>query len=286
MDNWIKAGKITAECIELGRGMVKVGVKLLDVAEAIEKKIIDSGARPAFPVNISINEVAAHDTPSIDDGRVFCEGDLVKIDIGVCVEGAIGDAAVSVDLGDHEKLIKASEEALKEAIKVVKLGVELREIGKKIDEVIGGFGFKPIRNLSGHGLDLYKIHTGMSIPNYDNKDNRELEEGYVAIEPFATTGGGKVVEGKGSGIYRLQSKKNTRTGLARDLLKFISKEYGEMPFAKRWLKGRKGLDFALNVLEKEGILYQYPLLVEGSKGIVSQAEHSLFVGEEVKVLTE
>jgi len=285
MEDWIKAGKITAECINYAKELVGVGLSYLETAEKIEKNIFDLGGKCAFPVNISVNEIAAHDTPFMDDKRVFKEGDLVKIDIGVSVNGAIGDSAVTIDLGDNKELVKASEKALSEAIKVIKLGVELREIGKKINEAIKSFGFNPIKNLSGHGLDRYKVHTGLNIPNYDNLDNKGLERGYIAIEPFATTGGGKIAEGKRSGIYKLEKVKPVRNNLARDLLKFISKEYQTLPFAKRWLKSFKALNFSLNALEKEGIIKEYPLLVESSKGMVSQAEHTLYIGKEVKVLT-
>lgn len=286
MENWEKAGKIAKECLELGKSLVKVDASLLEVAEEIEKKIFDLGGKTAFPVNLSINEIAAHDTPGINDERVFKKGDLVKIDIGVCVDGAIGDTAATVDLGNNKELVKASEGGLKEAIKIVKLGVGLNEIGKVIEETIKKFGFNPIKNLSGHGLDLYKVHSGFNVPNYDNGDESELEEGYIAIEPFATNGGGKITEGKPSGIYRIERLKSTRNIIARNLLKFLSEEYKTLPFAKRWLKDKKGFEFALSALEKEGILYQYPLLVESSNGMVSQAEHSLFVGEKVKVLTK
>lgn len=287
MEDWIRAGKITAECLKLGREMINVNASLLDVAEAIEKKIHDSGAKTAFPVNISINEIAAHDTPEADDERVFKQGDLVKLDVGVCVNGAIGDAAISVDLGGNEKLILASKEALDGAIKIIKSGVKLNEIGAVIEAKIKGLGFNPVKNLSGHGLDDYKIHSGFNIPNYDNKDLMELKEGmYIAIEPFATDGGGKIEEGKPSGIYRIERIKPTRNVLARNFLQFLEKEYKTLPFTKRWLKDKRGVNFSLNILEKEGILYQYPLLVESSKGIVSQAEHSLFVEKDgAKVLT-
>jgi methionyl aminopeptidase len=287
MDDWEKAGKIAAECLGLGKKLIKVDNSLLNVVEAIEKKIYDSGAKTAFPVNISINEIAAHDTPRVDDERVFKEGDLVKLDVGVCFNGAIGDAAVSIDLGNNKKLIQASEEALNEAIKVIKAGIKLNEVGKAIETKIKSFGFNPIKNLSGHGLGRYKVHTGFNIPNYDNKDLMEIEEGmYIAIEPFATKGGGRVEEGKGSGIYRIEMVKPTRNIFARNLLKFLNEEYKTLPFTKRWLKDRKGVDFALNNLEKEGILYQYPLLIESSKGIVSQSEHSLLVKKDgSKILT-
>ena len=288
MDDWEKAGKITAECLELGKKLIKVDASLLEVAEAIEKKIYDSDAKTAFPANISINEIAAHDTPNIEDKRVFKKGDLVKLDVGVCFNGAIGDAAISMDLGDNKKLIQASKEALDEAMKIIKAGVKLNEIGKVIETKIKSFGFNPIKNLSGHGLDEYKIHTGFNIPNYDNKDLMEIEEGkYIAIEPFATNGGGRVEEGKGSGIYRIENIKLTRSTIARDLLKFLAEEYKTLPFARRWLKDKKGVDFALGILEREGILYHYPMLVESSGGLVSQAEHSLFVDKDgVKVLTK
>ena len=280
MDDWIKAGKIAAEVLEYGKKLIKVNEPLLDVAEKVEAKIISFGGKPAFPVNISANYIAAHYTAYKDDKTRFNEGDLIKLDVGVHVNGAIGDNALTIDLGNNEDLVKASREALNEAVKIAKEGTEVREIGYVIQSKIQEFGFSPVINLSGHKMDLYKVHAGLTIPNYDNRDKTKLEKDFViAIEPFATDGEGKVIEGKGSDIFRLLNKKSVRNEHARRILREIEK-YDGLPFAKRWINSPMK-DLAFNILEREKVIHQYPQLIESSRGLVSQAEHTVIIGKGV-----
>ncbi|MBM3200364.1 type II methionyl aminopeptidase [Candidatus Woesearchaeota archaeon] len=288
MDDWEKAGKIAGEALHYGKKLVKVDASLLEVAEKIEAKIVELGGKPAFPVNLSINHIAAHYTPLPGDESRFSEGDLVKIDIGAHVNGAIGDTAASVSLGGNENLIKASEEALHSALRIITPGIKLGEIGAVIQEKIKSYGFVPIVNLSGHGLDIYNLHTGITIPNYGNNDERKLVDGQIiAIEPFATSGEGRIIEGKPSGIYRLENLRQVRDSNARKLLKFLAEEYKTLPFAKRWVvKKFPAAGFALRVLENERVLHQYPQLPENTKAPVSQAEHSVKVGEKPIILTK
>lgn len=288
MENWEKAGKIAGEALEFGKNLVKANAELLEVAEKIEEKIIILGGKPAFPVNLSINHIAAHYTPYPLDETRFKEGELVKIDVGVHVEGAIGDTACTVDLGNNKELTKASEEALKEAIKMFTPGTKIGEIGKKIQITIQTYEFTPVINLSGHKIELYRLHSGTTIPNYDNGDKNVLKEGEVyAVEPFATNGDGRIIEGKASGIYRLNNTKPVRDPTIRKIIAFIADEYKTMPFAKRWVvKKFKNANYALNLLENQGILHQYPQLPEKAKGLVSQAEHTVIVGEKPKITTK
>jgi len=288
MDDWEKAGKIAGEALEFGKKLIKVDVPLLEVAEKVEQKIIDLGGKPAFPVNLSTNHIAAHYSPFPRDESKFSEGELIKIDVGAHVNGAIGDTAATVDLGNNKELVKASEEALKTAIEMFKPGTRLGDIGKAVYEKIGEFGFVPIVNLTGHGLDLYNLHAGIAVPNYNNEDDTELKDGQIlAIEPFATDGKGKILEGKASGIYKLEQVKPVRDMNSRKVLKFIEEEYKTLPFAKRWVvKKFPTAGFAFRILENEKILHQFPQLPEISKGMVSQAEHTVQVGEKPKILTK
>ena len=101
-----------------------------------------------------------------------------------------------------------------------------------------------------HLLKEYKVHGELTIPNYDNGDNTSLKEGMiVAIEPFATTGEGIVVEGKPSSIFRLEHKKPTRDANARKAIEFIENEFKTLPFSKRNLNIPMRY-FVLNLLEK------------------------------------
>ncbi len=286
--DWIKAGEIAKEAREFGKKICKENMLHLDIAEKIENKIREIGGRPAFPVDVSINNIAAHATPMIGDKSVLTKGDLVKLDIGVHVNGCISDTAVTVEINSekYSKLVKASEEALEEALKIVKAGIAVREIGRVIQQTITKNGFSPVRNLSGHGLELYEVHVNPTIPNYDNGDNTKLEVGQkIAIEPFATTGNGQVKDGKPAGIYALIEKKPTRVDSARKVLGYIEKEFKTLPFALRWIKIPNAA-FALKILERDGIIKQYTVLPEVSNGIVSQAEHTVIVEKDgCRVLT-
>jgi methionyl aminopeptidase len=290
--NYKKAGEIAKQVKEYAKQIAKPKTPLLELAEKVEAKIHELGGVPAFPVNLSINEIAAHYTPSHDD-KTLASG-LLKIDLGVHVNGCIADTAISFDLEDSEenkKLINASEKALNIAIDHVKNSKEnskLNEIGSKIKIQIESLGFYPIINLSGHSLDDYQIHAGLTIPNCDNNNSQELKEGAFAIEPFATTGLGQVYEGKPSGIYNLQKFSNTRDTFTRKVIQFINENYKTLPFASRWLVkefGSRALT-SLALLKQQGLLHEYPQLVEKSHKKVSQAENSFIIyNGKVEVLT-
>ncbi len=283
LEKYRKAGVILREVRKNAELRVKKGAKLLDVANAIEAEIVEKGGKPAFPVNISINQEAAHDTPGLEDVREFGD-DMVKVDIGVHVDGYIADTAVTVDLSGNPDLVKASRTALEQAIKVVKPGVNTGEIGAVIEETIEGFGFKPVYNLTGHGLERFVQHSEPAIPNKRIGQGVTLEAGQViAIEPFATNGIGIVVEGPFIEIFSLLKVKPVRMPHERELLKQIQ-EYNGLPFARRWLTG-KFVDRSLTSLMRQGIVHGYPVLVEHQHGLVSQAEHTMIVTEDGCELT-
>ncbi|MDD4877427.1 MAG: type II methionyl aminopeptidase [Candidatus Nanoarchaeia archaeon] len=287
MENWVKAGKIAAESLNYGCELAKPGIKLLELAEKIEAKIKELGGKQAFPVNLSLNELAAHYTPASDDTTILKAEDLLKIDVGVHIEGHIGDCARTV--GDDKELIRASEACLAAAIPLCVPGRKIREIGKAIAEAANEHGFISIRNLSGHGISHFDLHCGLSIPNFDNGDETVLKEGaIIAIEPFVTRGNSaRVSEGKPSGIYKLEKVKPVRDMNARKILSFIANEYSSLPFASRWLeKEFPKAKFYIQLLIKEGILRSYPQLYESSKGNVSQAEHTIQVKENPVILTQ
>lgn len=287
MKDWIKAGQIASEVLEYGKGLIKKDKSILEIVKSVEGKIFQLGGKPAFPTQVSINEIAAHYAP-IKEELLIKESDIVKLDVGVHVNGAIGDNALTV--GNNKELIQASRDALNEAIKIIQIGTKLKDIGKVIDKTISSYGFNPVRNLTGHSIDLYEQHAGLSIPNIDDGDDTKLEKGMViAIEPFATTGVGLIEEGKDSGIYKLEQVKNVRTQMSKEVLDFIVNEYKTLPFTKRWLFDKFQefkVNFALRNLEKEGIISHYKQLTEKSKGLVSQAEHTLLIDDKVKVLTK
>jgi len=283
-----KAGKISKEVKEYAKSITKLGSSLLDIAEKIENKIIELGGKPAFPVNLCIDDIAAHYTPNHNDGTL-AEG-LLKIDLGVHVDGFIADTAFSMDLSnipENKKLIEAANQALAEAIKVASPNIEVWKIGKAIQDKAESLKFSPIRNLSGHQLNSFRVHAGITIPNCNNNSTTTLKEGAYAIEPFITKGLGMVYDGKPSGIYKLEEKKAIRDQLARKILEYLEQEHKTLPFCSRWIVKKFGTRalLSLHLLEQSGIIYQFPQLIEKSHSKVAQAEHTILVTNEVQVIT-
>lgn len=281
-DKISEAGRIAAEVMEDVLAKVGEGVKLLEVANFAEESIINKGARPAFPINISINEKAAHYTPDVDDESVFRKGDLVKVDIGVHIDGYIGDIARSKAIGGgHKELIKASESALEKAIDIIKPGLMTSDVGAVVEETIQSFGFKPISNLTGHMLTEWNLHGGVTVPNVKTMHGYKFKEGDTfAIEPFATTGIGRVVDQPNAMIFRYLGERPLRMREARLILEHIKENYSTLPFAERWIADlvpKFKLNTALRALVASKALHAYHVLKEKDNGLVSQAEHSILV---------
>ena len=285
LEKYKKAGKIASTAREFGKEKIKVGVKLLDVCEEVEKKIFELGGTPAFPAQISLNNIAAHFCPEPNDDITFKQGDIAKLDIGVHVDGYVADTAVTIDLGDNKALVDASKNALEAAIKIAKPGVKTSEIGKAIHAEITNLGFSPIRNLSGHGVGKFMIHGPPSIPNYDTKDNVLLEEDMViAIEPFASKGSGMIHETENANIFMVVQKKPIRSPIAREVLNEIQK-YGGLPFTTRWLTKKFPLlkvRLALRELLNAEVIRAYSPLPD--KGLVSQHEHTIIITKDEPIV--
>jgi len=287
-----KAGRIAAEVIAEGKRLAKPGVKLLELAERLESIIQEKGGKPAFPVNLSLNEAAAHYTPSADDEAVIGEKDVLKIDVGVHVDGFIGDTAVTLDFScEKGKLVEASERALEAALSVLRAGARTSDVGEAIEREISTAGFRPIENLTGHSLARYNLHAGIEIPNIKTPYSTELKEGdVIAIEPFATDGAGRVGEGTRVEIFSLREPRPVRLREARRLLAYIEENYKTLPFAERWLsrefKQKVLLGSALRELALNGCIHQYPVLKEVKKGTVSQFEVTVVIEKDsARILT-
>ena len=277
LNKLIKAGKIAQEVQRTIN--IKPGDKIADIADRGEGKIKELGAEPAFPNNISQNEIAAHDTAMVNDDRIIGDKDVVKFDMGVHIDGLIVDGGITFDFsGEWGKMLEASQMALDNAVSKVKAGVTTDMIGKEIEETVKKYGFKPIENLSGHWLLPYIVHAGRSIPNYWTRTGDKLEEDdVIAIEPFVTNGAGHVVEMARSEIFMITDEMPTRNNGARKLFSKIFEERKTLPFAERWYVKTAEDKIALRELIKNGSLTSYPVLKEKANGIVAQFEHTLIV---------
>lgn len=265
-EHYLEAGKIASKVRKEAECRVKEDTPLLDVAEYVESRIKELGAKPAFPCNISLNEIASHYTPE-DDVPCFKKGDVVKIDIGVHIDGYIADTAATIEIGteNHSRLIKASEEALEKAIAAIKDNAQTGAIGRIIEDTIKKHGFNPVKDLTGHSLERYNLHAGITIPNHKSFFSHKIKKDMVfAVEPFATYGKGNIRHGKPH-IFAINKVKGK---IAQD----IKERFGTLPFAMRWIPGIKSKD-------RKG-LREYYELIEASGKIVAQSEHTVIVNKE------
>jgi len=283
LKKYIEAGKIGKEAREMGAELIKEGASYYEVAEKIEKYILDSGAKPAFPVNLSTNHVAAHYSPIKGDNLYFRRGDVVKLDLGAHIDGYISDTAKTVEVGTKHwtELIESTSEALKAATKTLYPGVEIRFVSSAIEEEIKMRGFTPIYNLTGHGLARYDLHHDISIPNYDDGTRIKLTPGMAfAIEPFATNGSGKVKNGKGGNIYMFINAAKV-DGVYGELYE----RFKTLPFAARWCESYVDYMNMLAEGAKRGVLYHFPILHERKKYIVAQTEHTFVMTDDGVIVT-
>lgn len=286
---WLWVGKIAKKTLARAIDLVHEGMPVLELAEKLEDYIRNYAA-PAFPVNISINYVAAHYSPGINDSSVIPAKSIIKVDVGVHKEGYIADAAISIALtSEHEDLLKASFEALINAEKTLKAGVKTGFIGAVIEETILSYGFKPIRNLTGHKISRFNLHAGKSIPNTKTIFSSKVEKDEVyAVEPFATDGAGYVVELSEGYIYRLTSARRTGDKQVDRYLRDMWRRFKTLPFSERWVAhsiGEKKAKILLSMLLKKKIVTVYPILVEKKRGLVSQFEDTVIVTEKNALIT-
>ncbi len=289
INKYLEAGRIWKNAIKLTQKKAKEGKLFLDLAEDIESLIIEEGAEVGFPTNLSINEEAAHFTPDWKDSSTLKESDLLKIDIGVSVDGYICDGAISINLDNtHSKMIEANEKALENAISVVGFDKPISNIGKEIESTIKKAEFNPVYNLGGHGLERFSVHAEPSLSNHSRGSDSPLEEGAIAIEPFASTGEGFVSESSKVEIFALTEKKPVRGINARKILAFAEKFNG-LPFAERWIRKETKLNdfqatFGLRELMKNDAIETFPGLKEEKGTFVSQVEKSMLVLEDKVII--
>ena len=276
-----QAFALMEKVLDYGKQLVKPGVKILDLAESIERKIKELGGGIAFPVNIGIGEITAHYTPDIDDPTTLKEGDLVKIDQGLHVDGYIADFAYSMRVGKpNDPMIEAAKRAVEVGLAEAKSGVKISELSAIIEDTITSAGFNVVRNLTGHGLGRFEVHTEPSIPNVRNNSTFKLEAGKaIAIEVFVTKGSGWVKDSEPKLIYQFDTDKAVRMPEAKQILKMAKEDFHGLPFAKRWLKdiSRLKLELALRELIETEALKVYPTLREISAAEVAQWERSKIV---------
>ncbi len=295
ISSYLKAGKIVSKVRDDASKLIEDGMPVLELVNHVEDSIRSEGAEPAFPCNVSINDVTAHYTSPPGDKTLIKEGDLVKLDLGAHVDGFIADTAITVAVGDADErcyvMMDAAREALEDAVATIRAGVEVGEIGRVIEEKIHSHGMKPVANLTGHSMDRWILHSGLSIPNITERNPHLLEEGDVlAIEPFATDGVGLVTDMPETHIFRFLRDRPLRLVHARRVLGRIKEEYHALPFAQRWLEEYfepKRLNASMRMLIQSRAIYPYHVLREKSGALVAQWEHTVIVEKDgCTVITE
>ncbi len=285
-----KAGKIAKEVKAYITPKINVGTKVLDIVSITETKIEELNGLCAFPVNFCINNIAAHYTsPLKDDGLLIEEADIVKIDLGVHVEGYIVDTAFTINFNEDsslENLIQATEVALDAAKMIVKPKANTKEIGQKIESIVKGFNYNPIKELGGHQIERWTVHGKKRLPELGSQGGDIMDEGEVfSIEIFASTGEGSVHNTQHSHIYELNpysGRVPLRRKTSKQLLGFINKNYKSLPFAERWLakEFKLGVAFGLQELVQQGKLQAHFVLSEKKGAYVAQVEETILVTED------
>ncbi len=281
-----QSGKILRETREEMRGYVEENMPIIDVCEKAEGLIRQKGGKPAFPCNVSVNEVTAHYTSPPGDKSTIPPNSVVKVDIGVHVDGYVTDTAFTACFNpEYADMTETAKAALKAAIENVEADVSTSKIGGVIEATMKNRGYKPIQNLTGHSVGRFLIHAGTSIPNVHQMSFSRLKAGEVyAIEPFATVrdAGGAVEDAPQKTIFRLLKTKSARSPSARSLLKHIEESFRTLPFTERWLQNvlpQSQYAAAFKELLATKSIMGYPVFVEITRKTVAQAEHTVLVKE-------
>lgn len=286
LEKFRQSGKILRETREEMRTYVKENMPIIQVCEKAEQLIKQKGAKPAFPCNVSINEVAAHYTSPPEDKNIIPEASTVKVDIGVQLDGYVTDTAFTAAFNPEGKsMTNTAEQALKAAIDNIHGDMLTGRIGQIIETTIKNRGFKPISNLTGHSVGRYLIHAGTSIPNVNQISTTKVKTGEIfAIEPFVTQPDAiaRVEDSPQTTIYRLIRPKPAKNQYTKQLLKHIETNYRTLPFAERWLIGlipqEKHKEAFKELLTSKAVT-SYPVFIEASKKPVAQVEHTILIKE-------
>ncbi len=275
LERWRDAARIAAGARELGLRLAVPGARRREIAEAVEGYVREHGAQPAFPANLSRNREAAHYTPDAQDDARLENGDLLKVDVGAHVDGAVADTADTVEVGGghrHAHLISAVREGLAAGVRAVRPGGAVDDVSRAVAEAIRARGLLPIRDLTGHSIERYLLHAGKSIPNVPGLSTERFLPGeIVAIEPFATNGEGRIENGPFGHIVRFRRPPPTDDAE----LSALYGRFRTLPFTARWARSdaeRSALDRGRRLLQS------YPVFLERGGGLVAQAEHTVLVG--------
>ncbi|KAG8158583.1 hypothetical protein KVR01_011705 [Diaporthe batatas] len=289
---------------------IKPGQPLLEVANGIEdatRRLVGHDgltqgdallAGMGFPTGLNVDNVVAHYSPNAGCKTVLQQDNVLKVDIGVHVNGRIVDSAFTMSFDPmYDNLLEAVKDATNTGVREAGIDVRLGELGGYIQETMESYEceingvtypIKPVRNLCGHTILPYSIHGTKSVPLVKTNDVTKMEEGDVfAIETFGSTGTGRWVDQGEVSHYALRRDTphvDLRLSSAKSLLKVIKQNFGTIPFCRRYLD-RIGHDkylLGLNHLVRAGIVEDYPPMVEKKGTYTAQFEHTILLRPNVK----
>jgi len=304
-DNIRRAAEVHRLVRRHARQWIKPGMSMTSIAETIEEGTrtlveengLESGI--GFPTGLSLNNCAAHYSPNAGDTLVLSHGDVLKVDFGVHVKGRILDSAFTLTWEPtYNKLLEAVKASTNAGIRAAGIDVRLGDVGAAIQEVMESYEVevgskmipvKSIENLSGHSIGPYQIHGGKSVLLVKNRDQTKMEEGeYYAIETFGSTGRGTVIEegdcSHYAKIFDGPTNPPLRLTSAKSLLKTINKNFGTLPFCRRYLDriGESKYLLALNHLVSQGVVQDYLPLCDIRGSMTAQFEHTILLRPTVK----
>lgn len=313
LNEYRQAAEVHREVRKYAKANIKPGMTLTEIAEMIEDGTrnltghmgLEEGDNilggVAFPTGTNLNHCAAHYSPNAGNKTVLQYGDVMKVDFGVHVNGRIVDSAFTVAFDpQYDNLLAAVKDATNTGIRAAGIDARLGEIGGEIQEAMESYEctingttypIKAIRNLNGHTITQYSIHggsTGKSVPIVKGGSNEKMEEGETyAIETFGSTGKGIVRDDMETSHYAKidnAPKVALRVDSAKRLLKSIDKNFGTLPFCRRYLDrlGHEKYLLGLNNLVQSGIVQDYPPLCDIKGSYTAQYEHTILLRPNVK----
>ncbi|PNY25142.1 Methionine aminopeptidase 2 [Tolypocladium capitatum] len=310
LTDYREAAEIHRQVRQYAQRVIKPGQTLTEIAETIEDGVraltghdgLAEGdalkAGMGFPCGLSLNHCAAHYTPNAGNKMVLQREDVMKVDFGVHVNGRIVDSAFTMAFeSKYDKLLQAVREATNAGIREAGIDARVGEIGGVIQETMESFEVeidgetypvKSIRNLTGHTILPYSIHGTKAVPIVKSNDQTKMEEGDVfAIETFGSTGNGYVRDDMEVSHYAKNADVqhvDLRLSSAKSLLGVINKNFGTLPFCRRYLDriGQEKYLLGLNNLVNNGIVEAYPPLCDKKGSYTAQFEHTILIRPTVK----
>lgn len=296
-----KAAEVHRQVRQYAQKFIKPGLTLTEIVNGIEDSVraltghdgLTEGdsliAGMGFPTGVSLNHCAAHYTPNAGNKIVLQQEDVMKVDIGVHVNGNICDSAFTVTFDPvYDNLLAAVKDATNTGVKAAGIDVRMSDIGELVQEAMESYEVeikgktypvKAIRNLNGHDIIPYTIHGGKSVPIVKSSDHTKMEEGEVfAIETFGSTGKGYVRDDMEISHYAKKadvSPASLRVSSAKKIYSAITKNFGTLPFCRRYLDrlGHEKYLLGLNSLVAAGVVEAYPPLCDIKGSYTAQYEH-------------